>query len=116
AGQRLQRFDPRTLPDDVHGTEHLPVTRGVPHPSRRERALCALPLRSVRRGIRRTHQGGHPNLLRVPAAAPSATRRMAVRDRRLPELALFAAAAVVHTWPRASAPQTWSRVDNADSP
>lgn len=40
---------------------------------------------------------------------------MAVRDRRLPELALFALAAVLHTWPLASAPGTWTRVDNADT-
>jgi hypothetical protein len=40
---------------------------------------------------------------------------VALRDRRLPELALFAAAAVVHTWPLASAPGTWTRVDNADT-
>ena len=40
---------------------------------------------------------------------------MAVRDRRLPELALFALAAVLHTWPLASAPGTWARVDNADT-
>jgi hypothetical protein len=40
---------------------------------------------------------------------------VAVRDRRLPELALFAFAAVLHTWPLASAPGTWTRVDNADT-
>ncbi len=40
---------------------------------------------------------------------------MALRDRRLPELALFLAAAVLHTWPLASAPGTWARVDNADT-
>ncbi|HTM33922.1 MAG TPA: hypothetical protein VL263_21565 [Vicinamibacterales bacterium] len=40
---------------------------------------------------------------------------MAVRDRRLSELALFVAAAVLHTWPLASAPGTWARVDNADT-
>ena len=40
---------------------------------------------------------------------------MAVRDRRLPELALFTAAAVIHTWPLAAAPGTWARVDNADT-
>ena len=40
---------------------------------------------------------------------------MAFRDRRLPELALFAAAAILHTWPLASAPGTWARVDNADT-
>jgi hypothetical protein len=40
---------------------------------------------------------------------------VALRDRRLPELALFALAAVLHTWPLASAPGTWTRVDNADT-
>lgn len=40
---------------------------------------------------------------------------MALRDRRLPELALFVAAAILHTWPLASAPGTWARVDNADT-
>ncbi|HQZ38234.1 MAG TPA: hypothetical protein PLH72_04260 [Vicinamibacterales bacterium] len=40
---------------------------------------------------------------------------MALRDRRFPELALFALAAVLHTWPLASAPATWARVDNADT-
>lgn len=40
---------------------------------------------------------------------------MVVRDRRLPELAVFVLAAVLHTWPLASAPGTWTRVDNADT-
>ena len=40
---------------------------------------------------------------------------MAVRDRRLPELAVFVLAAVLHTWPLASAPGMWTRVDNADT-
>lgn len=40
---------------------------------------------------------------------------MAVRDRRLPELALFALGAILHTWPLAAAPGTWARVDNADT-
>lgn len=40
---------------------------------------------------------------------------MALRDRRLPELAFFVAAAVLHTWPLASAPGSWGRVDNADT-
>jgi hypothetical protein len=40
---------------------------------------------------------------------------MDLRNRRLPELALFVAAAIVHTWPLASAPGTWGRVDNADT-
>ncbi len=40
---------------------------------------------------------------------------MDLRDRRLPELALFIGAAVLHTWPLASAPGTWARVDNADT-
>jgi hypothetical protein len=38
-----------------------------------------------------------------------------LRNRRLPELALFVLAAVLHTWPLASAPGTWGRVDNADT-
>jgi hypothetical protein len=40
---------------------------------------------------------------------------VALRDRRLPELALFALAAVLHTWPLASAPGTWTRVGSADT-
>ena len=40
---------------------------------------------------------------------------MDLRNRRLPELALFVAAAIAHTWPLASAPGTWARVDNADT-
>lgn len=40
---------------------------------------------------------------------------MVVRDRRLPELVVFVLAAVLHTWPLASAPGTWTRVDNADT-
>jgi hypothetical protein len=36
------------------------------------------------------------------------------RNRRLPELALFVAAAILHTWPLAS-PGSWGRVDNADT-
>ena len=40
---------------------------------------------------------------------------MAVRNRRLPELAFFTLAAVLHTWPLASAPGTMGRVDNADT-
>jgi hypothetical protein len=38
-----------------------------------------------------------------------------LRNRRLPELALFVAAAILHTWPLASAPGSWGRVDNADT-
>ncbi|MCC7123613.1 MAG: hypothetical protein IT178_02105 [Acidobacteria bacterium] len=40
---------------------------------------------------------------------------MALRDRRLPELAIFVVAAVLHTWPLASAPATLGRIDNADT-
>jgi hypothetical protein len=40
---------------------------------------------------------------------------VALRDRRLPELALFTLAAVIHTWPLASAPGSWGRIDNADT-
>ena len=40
---------------------------------------------------------------------------MALRNRRLPELAFFTLAAVLHTWPLASAPGTMGRVDNADT-
>ena len=40
---------------------------------------------------------------------------MALRDRRLPELAFFTLAAVLHTWPLASAPGAMGRVDNADT-
>lgn len=40
---------------------------------------------------------------------------MAVRDRRLATLAAFAALTVIHTWPLAGAPGTWSRADNADA-
>ena len=40
---------------------------------------------------------------------------MALRNRRLAQLAFFAAAAVAHTWPLASGLGTWSRMDNADT-
>jgi hypothetical protein len=40
---------------------------------------------------------------------------VALRDRRLAQLALFAALAVVHTWPLAAGLTTWSRLDNADT-
>ena len=40
---------------------------------------------------------------------------MALRNRRLAQLALFAALAVAHTWPLASGLGTWSRMDNADT-
>jgi hypothetical protein len=40
---------------------------------------------------------------------------VALRDRRLAQLILFAAFAVLHTWPLMSAPGTWSRMDNADT-
>ncbi|MEP7118752.1 MAG: hypothetical protein ABI880_14280, partial [Acidobacteriota bacterium] len=40
---------------------------------------------------------------------------MAVRNRRLAQLALFATAAIAHTWPLASGLSTWSRMDNADT-
>ena len=40
---------------------------------------------------------------------------MALRDRRIPELALFVLAAVIHTWPLAAAPGWWTRTDNADT-
>ena len=40
---------------------------------------------------------------------------MALRNRRLAQLALFAALAVVHTWPLAAGLTTWSRLDNADT-
>lgn len=42
-------------------------------------------------------------------------RQVALRDRRLIHLAACAAATVAHTWPLASAPATWSRMDNADT-
>jgi hypothetical protein len=40
---------------------------------------------------------------------------VALRDRRLPELAIFVLAAVLHTWPLAARPGWWSRIDNADT-
>ncbi len=40
---------------------------------------------------------------------------MALRDRRLAQLILFAVFALFHTWPLASAPGSWSRMDNADT-
>ncbi len=40
---------------------------------------------------------------------------MAVRDRRLPALAVCVALALVHTWPLVTAPGTLSRTDNADT-
>lgn len=40
---------------------------------------------------------------------------MALRNRRLAQLALFLALAVAHTWPLASGLSTWSRMDNADT-
>lgn len=40
---------------------------------------------------------------------------MALRNRRLAQLALFAVAAVAHTWPLATGLSTWSRMDNADT-
>lgn len=40
---------------------------------------------------------------------------MALRNRRLAQLALFAALAVAHTWPLASGLSTLSRMDNADT-
>ena len=40
---------------------------------------------------------------------------MAVRNRGLAALALFAVLAVAHTWPLALAPATTGRVDHADT-
>jgi hypothetical protein len=40
---------------------------------------------------------------------------VAVRNHRLAQLALFAALAVVHTWPLAAGLTSWSRLDNADT-
>ncbi|MGE3275242.1 MAG: hypothetical protein AB7O67_09025 [Vicinamibacterales bacterium] len=40
---------------------------------------------------------------------------MALRNRGLAELGLFAALAVLHTWPLASAPASLTRLDNADT-
>jgi hypothetical protein len=40
---------------------------------------------------------------------------VALRNRRLAQLALFAALAVVHTWPLAAGLTSWSRLDNADT-
>lgn len=40
---------------------------------------------------------------------------MALRNRRLAQLALFLALAVAHTWPLAAGLSTWSRMDNADT-
>ena len=40
---------------------------------------------------------------------------MALRNRRLAQLGLFAALAVIHTWPLAAGLTTWSRLDNADT-
>ena len=40
---------------------------------------------------------------------------MALRNRRLAQLAFFAALAVIHTWPLAAGLTTWSRLDNADT-
>ncbi len=40
---------------------------------------------------------------------------MALRNRRLAQLALFAALAAVHTWPLATGLGTWARTDNADT-
>ncbi|MGE0816950.1 MAG: hypothetical protein AB7O28_19820 [Vicinamibacterales bacterium] len=40
---------------------------------------------------------------------------MALRNRRLAQLALFLALAVLHTWPLAAGLSTWSRMDNADT-
>jgi len=40
---------------------------------------------------------------------------VALRDRRLAQLAFFAALAVVHTWPLAAGLTSWSRLDNADT-
>jgi hypothetical protein len=40
---------------------------------------------------------------------------VALRNRGLAELAIFILAAVIHTWPLASAPATLGRVDNADT-
>ena len=67
-----------------------------------------------RRSRERLHRA-HRHLSRVPAPAGPGRRRVALRDRRVPELALFVLAAVAHTWPLASAPGWWTRVDNADA-
>jgi hypothetical protein len=40
---------------------------------------------------------------------------VALRNRRLAQLALFAALAVLHTWPLAAGLTSWSRLDNADT-
>lgn len=40
---------------------------------------------------------------------------MALRNRRLAQLIVCVAATLLHTWPLASAPATWSRMDNADT-
>jgi hypothetical protein len=40
---------------------------------------------------------------------------VALRNRRLAQLAFFAALAVLHTWPLAAGLTVWSRLDNADT-
>ena len=40
---------------------------------------------------------------------------MALRNRRLAQLAFFAGLAVIHTWPLAGGLTAWSRLDNADT-
>ncbi|MEZ5287915.1 MAG: hypothetical protein R2712_24580 [Vicinamibacterales bacterium] len=65
--------------------------------------------------LARTAARATGHLRRIPAPARTRRRRVDFRNRRLPELALFLLAAIVHTWPLASAPGSLGRVDNADT-
>src|SRR5690606_29401397 len=103
---------PEGVPRQRGAPQLVSHARLVPDPGPDRRAIRGFPPEHVRRALTRAAARADRHLPRVSAPDREGRRRVALRDRRLPELALFAAAAILHTWPLASAPGTWGRVDN----